>query len=419
MAGATLALAVAVGTMSMSDARADDLDHKKKQVEKQVQGAEKDLDESSAGLREAASRLAGAREQLAVARAELATARGRLEVAEERDARMQAALETAEAELASAEAELAEGRVDRDVQRERVADTVAEMYMDGDPDLIAFTSLLDAESTEELTRRDGVRDVVVGQEARAYDELKAAEVMLVVREQQVEDARDTVAGRREEAADNLTLMQGLENEKATASASVRSLVGERAAAREEAADIRAADAAKLRALKRQQDQIEEMLRRRAAAAVRRARAAAARSEQARNAAPGPSNGVLVPPVDGYVTSPFGYRIHPIYKYWGLHDGIDYGSGCGAPLRAAGDGRVVASYWSAVYGNRLVVDYGARSGVGLASIYNHSSGYTVGVGDPVSRGQIIGSMGSTGWSTGCHLHFTVMANGKPVDPANWF
>ncbi|CAA9377631.1 MAG: hypothetical protein AVDCRST_MAG32-1499 [uncultured Nocardioides sp.] len=426
MAGATLALAMAVGTTSMSmptaTARADDLEDRKKQVEQRVEHAEEDLDESSAALRKASARLAAAQEQLAAAKAELATARGKLEVAEERDAVMQAALDTAEAELAAAEAELAQGRIDRDAQRQRVATTVAEMYMDGDPDLIAFTSLMDAESTEELTRRDGVRDVVVGQEARAYDELKAAEVMMVVREEQVERARDAVAGRRAEAADHLVLMQELETEKAAASASVRSLVEERAAARAEARAIRAADAAKLRALQRQQDEIEEMLRRRAAAALRRARAAAAAkaaSARARSAVSGPSDGVLSYPVDGYVTSPFGYRTHPIYHYWGMHDGVDFGGGCGTPLRASAQGRVVASYWSAVYGNRLVIDHGAHSGVGLATVYNHASDYTVGVGTQVTRGQVIGFEGSTGWSTGCHLHFTVMANGKPVDPMKWF
>lgn len=426
MAGATLALALAVGTMSMQTsavlAYADDLEDKKKQVEQRVEVAEEDLDESSAALRKASVRLAAAQEQLAAAKVELATARGKLEVAEERDAVMQAALETAEAELATAEAELAQGRLDRDAQRQRVATTVAEMYMDGDPDLIAFTSLMDAESSEELTRRDGVRDVVVGQEARAYDELKAAEVMMVVREDQVERARDAVAGKRAEAAEHLVLMQELETEKAAASASVRSLVEERAAARAEASAARAADAAKLRALQRQQDEIEEMLRRRAEAALRRARAAAAAkaaSARARSAVSGPSGGVLSYPVDGYVTSPFGYRTHPIHKYWGMHDGVDFGGGCGTPLRAAAQGRVVASYWSAVYGNRLVVDHGAHAGVGLATVYNHASDYTVDVGTQVTRGQVIGFEGSTGWSTGCHLHFTVMANGRPVDPMNWF
>jgi murein DD-endopeptidase MepM/ murein hydrolase activator NlpD len=312
---------------------------------------------------------------------------------------------------------LVRGQDDRATQRERVATTVADMYAEGDPDLIAFSSMLDAVSTEDLTRRDGVRDVIVGQEARAYDQLKAAEVLLEVTEQQVADARDDVADQREAAAEHLVVMQELETEQQEAKDSVVALVVERRDARVDARQARAHDLVKLRKHLKQQDRIEEMLRRRAARALARARARA--RAHARSAASAPAAGLLAYPVDGYVTSPFGYRSHPIYHYWGLHDGVDFGGGCGTPLRASAPGRVVASYWSSVYGNRLVVDHGVLGGKGIATIYNHASGYTVGVGDQVAEGQVLGYEGDTGWSTGCHLHFTVMANGQAVDPMNWF
>lgn len=398
--------------LGVSAAHADDLKDKKNKVERELKGAHQDLDESSAQLRKAAARLDSAKQQLGVAKTRLATARGKVEVATERDAQMQAELAAAEAELAAAEAALAQGKVDRDAQREKVARTVADMYSEGDPELIAFSSLLDAESTEELTRRDGVRDVVIGQEAREYDELKASEVLLQVREDQVADARDAVAVKREAAAEHLQLMQSLEAEEQAAKDSVVSLVIERRDAREGASAARAKDLAKLRKLEKEQQKIQEMLRKRALAALRRQRA------QARSQASTPSPGLLASPVDGYVTSPFGYRTHPIYHYWGLHDGIDFGGGCGTPLRAAAPGRVVSSYFSGVYGNRLVIDHGVLGGKGIATIYNHASGYNVGVGDQVQEGQVIGFEGSTGWSTGCHLHFTVMANGVAVDPMNW-
>jgi len=125
------------------------------------------------------------------------------------------------------------------------------------------------------------------------------------------------------------------------------------------------------------------------------------------------------PVSGRVTSPFGYRHHPIYGYWGLHDGVDFSAGCGAPMYAAASGRVLASYYQSAYGNRLIIDHGFARGAGVATIYNHATTYVVGRGEQVKRGQVIGYVGSTGWSTGCHLHFTVMANGEPVNPMNWF
>ena len=399
--------------LSVTAAHADDLKDKKNKVERELKGAHQDLDESSAQLRKASARLEAAQDQLRAAKTRLATARGKVEVAQERDEQMQAELAAAEQALAEAEAALAQGQVDRDEQRKKVARTVADMYSEGDPELIAFSSLLDAESTEELTRRDGVRDVVVGQEAREYDELKAAEVLLEVREDQVTEARDEVAVQREAAAEHLTLMQGLEAEQQAAKDSVVSLVIERRDARVGAREARQKDLAKLRKLEKEQQKIEEMLRKRALAALRRARA------KARAGAGGPATGVLLHPVDGYVTSPFGYRTHPIYHYWGLHDGVDFGGGCGTPLRAAAPGKVVSSYYSGVYGHRLVIDHGVLAGRGVATIYNHASGYNVGVGARVAEGQVIGYEGSTGWSTGCHLHFTVMANGRAVDPMPFF
>ena len=412
---------VAVMALGMSAAHADDLKDRQREVERQIKGAHQDLDESSAQLRKAAARLAAAHEQLSVAKTGLATARGKVEVARERDLEMQAELAQAEVDLAEAEAALARGQVDREDQRERVANTVADMYSEGDPDLIAFSAMLDAVSTEDLTRRNGVRDVIVGQEARAYDQLKAAEVLLEVQEVQVTEARDEVADQREAAADHLELMTALEADQQQAKDSVVALVVERRDARVDARQARAQDLAKLRKHQKQQDRIEEMLRKRAARALARAlaKARAQARAHARVNLSGPSTGLLAKPVDGYVTSGFGYRDHPIYHYWGLHDGVDFGGGCGTPLRAAAPGRVVAAYWSGVYGNRLIVDHGVLGGKGIATIYNHASGYTVGVGDQVTEGQVLGSEGDTGWSTGCHLHFTVMANGQAVDPMNWF
>ena len=129
-------------------------------------------------------------------------------------------------------------------------------------------------------------------------------------------------------------------------------------------------------------------------------------------------GFLLPPVTGPVTSPFGYRIHPIYHYWGLHDGTDFGVSCGEGMRAAADGTVLSRYWSDVYGNRLYIDVGKVNGHNLTVVYNHATSYRVNVGDHVTRGEIVGYVGSTGWSTGCHLHFTVLQDGTAVDPMNY-
>lgn len=413
MAAATAAAAIALGTLSVP-ASADDLKDRQRQVEKQIDRAHDHVEESSKQLRRASDRLEAARGQLVDARTALATAQGRLAVAQERDAAAAAELAAAEARLAQAQAEVEAGQADAEAQRDVVGDTIKRLYSEGDPDLVAFASLMESESAQDLNRRAEVNEAMVDKQARDYDRLQAAEVLLEVREDQVAAARDDVAEQRDQAAENLVETQQLEVEAADAKASVVALVGERSAARAEAAKLRARDVRKLKAAEREKKQIEERLRRIAARALARQRARAAT-----NARPGPTTGLLQMPVAGGMTSPFGYRTHPIYGYWGLHDGADFGGGCAQPIVAAESGKVISSYWSDVYGNRLIVDHGVLAGAGLATIYNHASSYTVGNGAQVERGQVIGYVGDTGWSTACHLHFTVMSNGKAVDPANYF
>jgi murein DD-endopeptidase MepM/ murein hydrolase activator NlpD len=111
------------------------------------------------------------------------------------------------------------------------------------------------------------------------------------------------------------------------------------------------------------------------------------------------------------------RYHPVLHYWRLHAGTDFGAPCGTPVRASASGTVVRAGWSGGYGNQVVIDHGRMKGVGLASSYNHLSRIIKHSGR-VSRGQLIGYSGTTGLSTGCHLHFEVYVNGGHVNPMNW-
>ena len=126
---------------------------------------------------------------------------------------------------------------------------------------------------------------------------------------------------------------------------------------------------------------------------------------------GGGTGSLIWPVSGPVTSSFGWRIHPILGYRKLHTGIDIGAGYGAPIHAADSGTVIYATWMSGYGNVIIIDHGR----GISTLYAHQSSLAVGNGARVSRGQTIGYVGSTGFSTGPHLHFEVRLNGNPVDP----
>jgi len=125
------------------------------------------------------------------------------------------------------------------------------------------------------------------------------------------------------------------------------------------------------------------------------------------------------PVPGRITSPYGRRFHPVLRVWKHHDGTDFGAPCGTPIRAAAAGRVSSTSDSAGYGKRLMLDHGTVGGRRVVTGYNHASRYVVGSGTRVARGEVIGHVGSTGYSTGCHLHLMVWQDGARVDPMRWF
>jgi murein DD-endopeptidase MepM/ murein hydrolase activator NlpD len=156
-----------------------------------------------------------------------------------------------------------------------------------------------------------------------------------------------------------------------------------------------------------EEDLEEMLAASAeiAATIQAAQAAAAAAQGAPTVGSGtaPAGG-FVWPVQGVLTSGFGPR-------WGrMHEGIDIGAPGGTPIVAAAAGTIIYAGWLGGYGNLTLIDHGD----GVATAYGHQSAFTVTSG-PVSQGQVIGAVGSTGNSTGDHLHFEVRINGGAVDP----
>jgi len=117
------------------------------------------------------------------------------------------------------------------------------------------------------------------------------------------------------------------------------------------------------------------------------------------------------PVKGRVTSGFGSRFHPILGYVRMHAGLDLAAAYGSPIVAAADGRVVSAGWSGGYGNLVRI---AHAG-GIQTMYGHMSRIVAASGTMVRQGQLIGYVGSTGLSTGPHLHYEVLKGGRPVNP----
>lgn len=134
----------------------------------------------------------------------------------------------------------------------------------------------------------------------------------------------------------------------------------------------------------------------------------ARKERAKSAMPS------IWPCQGYISSEFGFRIHPVYGYSRYHSGLDIATSYGEPIYSAAAGVVIESGYNGGYGNCLKVDHGN----GLVTLYGHCSSLLVNQGEYVTKGQMIARVGSTGVSTGPHLHYEVLSGGVPINPARY-
>ena len=127
--------------------------------------------------------------------------------------------------------------------------------------------------------------------------------------------------------------------------------------------------------------------------------------------PAPVSAGMTWPVAGHITSYFGYRYHPILHFTRFHAGVDFGASWGSPIVAAADGQIAAAGWAGGYGRQVRIAHGG----GLVTSYSHMSSIVASPGSYVRAGQVIGYVGSSGLSTGPHLHYEVLRSGVPVNP----
>jgi murein DD-endopeptidase MepM/ murein hydrolase activator NlpD len=385
-------------------AKHDPLKHRQQQVHHHLSKAKGDLDESSRGLRRAQAALDAAQSRLRVAQRTLAGTERQLAAARATDQRMQQALATAQADLQAAQAAVAQGKADVADQKDQIGNMALADYQNGDPGLMGLVAVLGGKDPGVVTTQLNAVHGVMTRQSDTLATLADVEARLLRQEDRVAAARTRVADRRAAAAANLTHSRALTEAAAQQEHAVAALVASRRTAAVRAARVRAHDRQQLRKLRRQEARIKRQI--------------LARARHQRNRVVHDTGGMLQRPVPGYVTSPYGWREHPIYHYWGLHDGDDFHAPCGTPEVAAGNGTVISEYYSSVWGNRLFLDLGKINGHNFTVIYNHIEQYVVRSGARVSRGQVLAHAGTTGWSTGCHLHFTVMRDGVAVNPMNY-
>ncbi len=402
-----VAVIVAVAGLAVPLAQADDRDDlkdKQGEVRGQIAGVRGEIQEASAKVSEFSGKLRVAQGKLTAARSRLSEVRTDLANARTRAEALAAKLVTAREALAVAKEELEQAQIEVADQRQEGRDTAIRVATGGDADLALLKSYAEGDTIEDILASQASHAIITGRQQQSLDALVAAEDLLDKRRDAVKDAVDNVAGAKKEADENVAAITRLVDDAETVEAQVAGLVTRTNSARVAVVRARAADRAVLRRLEAREARIKRQI--------------LALSRNQGGSYNGSTGGLLARPGPGPVTSPYGYRIHPIYGYYGLHNGIDFGTGCGARLVAGESGTVINRYFDEVYGNRLYVAIGRVNGASIVLVYNHLSSYAVGQGARVRRGQTVGYSGSTGWSTGCHLHFIVLRNGEPVDPARY-
>lgn len=359
-----------------------------------------EIEQLTAQINNARSESRRVGEDLAAAQARLEEVHGTLGVAEANVASKQAEVAAQEArvgeledQLRAIELQLLETTQAIDTTSQTLSLQAVEMYMNAA--MPVGTMVLGFDSMSDLavgwTYADGVA-------SNSEDLLDTFEFLRAEEDRQ----RDQIAESRSEAE---TILLELDREKAVLEAELAEVESLREEAEAELAQVQGLLSrirSDISAAEQHKDGLEEDLA--------RIEAEIAAASQSGGEAPG----VLRMPVNGWISSYYGWRVHPIFGTRRMHTGIDLAAIAGTPIYAAEAGTVIIAGVRGGYGNAVVIDHGG----GLSTLYAHQSRITVSVGENVAAGERIGFVGCTGYCTGDHLHFEVHVNGNHTDPLGY-
>ncbi len=363
-----------VSSISSLKSQLSDIEQKKKDLETEMESIEDDI--------------SNAMEKKEAIDGQIANTQAEIETTE-------AIIEEYDGQIAQKEVELTQAIADLDAQNELFAKRVRAMYENGETTYLDV--LLSSEDFSEMLSNLEIISQIMEYDTNLVDKLTGMK----------EDVEAKKASLEADRADQVTYKESLDGKKAEldrqkeqSQAIIDELNSD--------LDLKKSEVEKLEAEK---DDI--------AAEVQKLSQASASKGGSSYDASGASyvSSQFVWPAPGYtrITSPFGMRTHPVTGVYKLHTGTDVGAPSGATVQAAASGTVVKSCYTSAYGNYVVIDHGS----GVMTAYAHMTARNVSVGDSVSAGQKVGSVGSTGYATGPHLHFEVIINGSFVNPMNYF
>lgn len=474
---AASALGVALLLGSVIPVQADELDERRDELTSSIADQADAVAHASGELTTANAALGAALDELGVAQAKLEAAEKARRDAQVLDDERAVELAAAEYAVKQAEADVNAARAALDSVEARTNEEIVVITQQHGP-LLQLALLVTDVSAAELNQRAQLSTTLFDSSALQLDELESRRLALDAAMGRADEARATATTARQAAADQLSdsvkkeatadalrtdvelkvvardaaadeaanqlaSEQVRQENLAAESLDVDRRIAERIAAQQAAEEAARVEAARIEAARVQAaatQAAEDAAAKKAADARAAAEAAKDTSpsvSQQQVATPKPQQVVKpqpprVPaassgsssgfqrPVAGRLSSAYGMRLHPVLGKRKLHDGTDFAAACGTPMKAAASGTVAERYYNAGYGNRLMIDHGKLDGRYVTTGYNHATSYIVSVGQKVSKGQTIGYVGTTGYSTGCHLHLMVWENGGTVNPmSKWF
>ncbi|MEH1864322.1 MAG: peptidoglycan DD-metalloendopeptidase family protein [Nostoc sp.] len=360
----------------------DTLRQQQQQMNQQRQSVVKDRNRLTNLQQEAQKHLTGLKQNLQTTDSYIQESESRLQLATQR-------LQQLEADLAVAQ---------RSYEERQIATVARLRYLQRSPASVGWAVLLQSENISDFISRRHQLKLVYQADEQILVKLNAQANLINQQKTGIEQQKNEIALIREQL---LAQKAGYQTQAESQSELIQRLNSDRLAL--EAAQNQ---------LERESKNLEVLIQQKVAEA--------SSSEEAQTKTNSRTNiiirgtGVMTYPSDAPTSSPFGWRIHPILGYRRFHAGLDFAASYGSKIRAADSGKVIFAGWYGGYGRAVIINHGN----GLTTLYGHTSELYVTEGQAVERGQAIGAVGSTGFSTGPHLHFEVRRNGTPVNPTDY-
>lgn len=465
--GAVLVGVFATG-LGATPVHADKLDDQKHRIDKQVEGTQEDLESLNAQVEKTAAKLRSYQDRLPAAQRELSDAQAKVTKAQRELAALQQRLSKAKSDQAALKKKRDENAEAQERNEHTAGQIASQAYRQGGMENKSGISMLfSGQDPTSMASNMEMADRAMQSRNQSLEELRSAdaqdrnnEARLKAISKEIKDltqqadaalkAQQEARGQAQAAKDKLdrlvkdtsSTQKKLKGQVSDAKSDLKKQkseqksINEQIRKRQERLKREAEERARKARLeaKRKEQAAEAARKKRAADAAKLQRQAttarAKATKQTTNATPSgkvakSSWGLIVPSTGGHISSPYGWRPTPAgtIDYFGtggyVHAGQDwgYGGACGAPIKAAASGTVKEAGWKSTHGQVVSIDHAIMKGHALTTNYHHMSKVGVSVGQHVSQGQTVGYVGTTGNSTGCHLHFETIVDGSLTNPIN--